>query len=727
DLPFERSSRSVLERSEQQIRAASSLEELLQIAHSEDWKLWRCRLKLKSLASMDSRSPSHRSTRFAATFYDTETLKVIDEEWQRTQCSPRETCVEVASELGKTTNTFFKPPCVNVFRCGGCCNEESVMCMNTSTSYISKQLFEISVPLTSVPELVPVKIANHTGYVLIPRNSVLLTCYGITPNANVFYRMRIHSLEQKKLCVIGYQGGAALGSRTLLIGALEQWGRILLKAAGGPDRGGHGTRGVQLLGALEHKDVRNVLVQGHIFLNTSLTEAFCMAIVEAASCGLQVVSTKVGGIPEVLPESLIILCEPSVKSLCEGLEKAIFQVKSGTLPAPENIHNVVKAFYTWRNVAERTEKVYECVSKEAVLPMHSRLNRLISHCGPVTGYIFALLAVFSYLFLVFLQWMTPDAIIDVAVDATGPRGAWTHHCPRDKKRDENKLLIKVFLALLTHFYIVKGNRKEAARIAEEIYGGLSDCWADRSPLHEAAAQGRLLALKTLIAQGVNVNLVTINRVSSLHEACLGGHVACAKALLENGAQVNGLTIHGATPLFNACCSGSAACVSMLLEFGAKVQLEVHLASPIHEAVKRGHRECMEILLANNANIEQEIPQLGTPLYVACNYEKVDCVKKLLELGASVDHGRWLDTPLHAAARQSSVEVINLLTEYGANLKLRNSQGKIALDLAAPKSSVEQALLLHEALNYSWTSDSLQLELQIDVSCHVSELNPNPLA
>lgn len=47
---------------------------------------------------------------------------------------------------------------------------------------------------------------------------------------------------------------------------------------------------MRLLGALEHKDVRNVLVQGHIFLNTSLTEAFCMAIVEAASCGLQVKS-----------------------------------------------------------------------------------------------------------------------------------------------------------------------------------------------------------------------------------------------------------------------------------------------------------------------------------------------------------------------------------------------------------------------------------------------------
>ena len=42
-----------------------------------------------------------------------------------------------------------------------------------------------------------------------------------------------------------------------------------------------------------------------------------------------------------------------------------------------------------------------------------------------------------------------------------------------------------------------------------------------------------------------------------------------------------------------------------------------------------------------------------------------------------------------------MEVINLLAEYGANLRLRNLQGKTALDLAAPKSSVAHALLLHE--------------------------------
>ncbi|XP_063811862.1 phosphatidylinositol N-acetylglucosaminyltransferase subunit A [Pseudophryne corroboree] len=192
---------------------------------------------------------------------------------------------------------------------------------------------------------------------------------------------------------------------------------------------------VRLLGALEHQQVRNVLVKGDIFLNTSLTEAFCMAIVEAASCGLQVVSTRVGGIPEVLPENFIILCEPSVKSLCAGLEKAIDQLEAGTLPCPEAIHNTVKTFYTWREVAGRTEKVYDRVANETVLPMNERLERLVNHCGLVTGCIFALFVVISFLFLLFLRWTTPDYLIDIAVNATGSEGAWSRkHCSRKSQK-----------------------------------------------------------------------------------------------------------------------------------------------------------------------------------------------------------------------------------------------------------------------------------------------------
>lgn len=56
---------------------------------------------------------------------------------------------------------------------------------------------------------------------------------------------------------------------------------------------------VTLLGSLEHSQVRHVLNKGHIFLNTSLTEAYCMAIVEAASCG-QVLSKCLNKIFDLL-------------------------------------------------------------------------------------------------------------------------------------------------------------------------------------------------------------------------------------------------------------------------------------------------------------------------------------------------------------------------------------------------------------------------------------------
>ena len=62
----------------------------------------------------------------------------IDYEWRKTQCMPREVCVDVGKEFGAATNTFFKPPCVSVYRCGGCCNSEGHQCMNTSTGYLSK-------------------------------------------------------------------------------------------------------------------------------------------------------------------------------------------------------------------------------------------------------------------------------------------------------------------------------------------------------------------------------------------------------------------------------------------------------------------------------------------------------------------------------------------------------------------------------------------------------------
>nr|XP_057937501.1 ankyrin repeat and SOCS box protein 11 [Doryrhamphus excisus] len=230
-----------------------------------------------------------------------------------------------------------------------------------------------------------------------------------------------------------------------------------------------------------------------------------------------------------------------------------------------------------------------------------------------------------------------------------------------------------------------------------IYGGLvcnslmADSWSDRSPLHEAAYHGRLLHLRTLLAQGFHVNTLTMDAVSPLHEACLGGHSACAKYLLDHGADVHQVATGGTTPLFNSCSSGSAACVRLILQNGASVHGVHQLASPIHEVAKKDYSECLELLLAYQADIDMELPTMGTPLYSACMASATTCVHMLLLSGADVELGCGRDRPLHAAVRGGRATVVDLLLDFGANQCCRNAEGKTPLGVAAPNSTVRAIL------------------------------------
>lgn len=79
--------------------------------------------------------------------------------------------------------------------------------------------------------------------------------------------------------------------------------------------------------------------------------------------------------------------------------------------------------------------MYDRVAGEEVLPLDRRLRRLRAHCGAVAGSIFAFVAVLDFLFLLLLQWLVPDRLMDVAVDATGPRGLWRREPSTKNKAD----------------------------------------------------------------------------------------------------------------------------------------------------------------------------------------------------------------------------------------------------------------------------------------------------
>ncbi|XP_074040132.1 phosphatidylinositol glycan anchor biosynthesis class A [Leptinotarsa decemlineata] len=169
---------------------------------------------------------------------------------------------------------------------------------------------------------------------------------------------------------------------------------------------------VTLLGSLEHSQVRNVLVKGDIFLNTSLTEAYCMAIVEAASCGLKVVSTRVGGIPEVLPEDLIYLTEPNVPSLLKGLEDCINDLKMGKVVCPYECNIRVRKYYNWKNITSRTEIVYKKVIQENTKTLGEHI-----HCYLTCNvWPFLLVVSLSFIILQFYEYMVPRKNIDIAQD-----------------------------------------------------------------------------------------------------------------------------------------------------------------------------------------------------------------------------------------------------------------------------------------------------------------------
>ncbi|KAF9764395.1 Phosphatidylinositol N-acetylglucosaminyltransferase subunit A [Nosema granulosis] len=143
---------------------------------------------------------------------------------------------------------------------------------------------------------------------------------------------------------------------------------------------------VSIVGEIKHSEVGDFLRSGDVFLNTSLTETFCMAILEASMCGLHVVSTNVGGIHEVLPKELITFAKPTSEDLAIKVMEAVNNVDKETILAK---YSFLKEKYSWNSIAEKTENLY-CGIEHTEMTIVERLclyNHVFEHFLIILEYV----------------------------------------------------------------------------------------------------------------------------------------------------------------------------------------------------------------------------------------------------------------------------------------------------------------------------------------------------
>lgn len=159
-----------------------------------------------------------------------------------------------------------------------------------------------------------------------------------------------------------------------------------------------------------------------------------------------------------------------------------------------------------------------------------------------------------------------------------------------------------------------------------------------APVADAAMEGNVALVQSLLADGADVNIAQGDGSTALHWAAYRDDPELARILLSADADVTATTRNGDyTPIFMAARNGGAVVIELLLEAGTDAN-------------------------ATNA--------VGTtPLMLASASAKQDAVRVLLAHGADVARTDTLNeqTALMFAAAVGGAEVIELLAGHGADL------------------------------------------------------------
>lgn len=260
----------------------------------------------------------------------------------------------------------------------------------------------------------------------------------------------------------------------------------------------------------------------------------------------------------------------------------------------------------------------------------------------------------------------------------------------------------------------------------------SRCVSGSTLLHTAAFFGSIPVIKTLFAEGLNVNLLDYKGATPLHRA---KNAETVDLLLEAGAGIDAVDHDGNTPLHIKCYgetgeSTDLECIEKMLMKGApltvrndrelmpihccamqgridainalmffdtegsiktSLEMENMVVPPslAHLAIANDHLECAEWLIDNYFEFkEKEIDVLVHKILleqIPCS-KRVDCIQFLLRQGASVNPSYPAgNTALHLTAGLTNAsDVLELFLSFGADVNASND------DLCSPLFYATQA-------------------------------------
>jgi len=201
-------------------------------------------------------------------------------------------------------------------------------------------------------------------------------------------------------------------------------------------------------------------------------------------------------------------------------------------------------------------------------------------------------------------------------------------------------------------------------------------WSSDKPLVQAAACGDIEKVRSLLANGAEVNIKDkYNGASALILSIARGHIDAARLLLENGASVDATDIQGRTALTLATRNKKIEGVKLLISYGADLNLRDHNGrTPLETAFTYGcAKEIPDLLLRNGAS-----EGLHEAFADAIALDCIDMRRRLIKSGADVNGKHH---PIMIAARRGSLEAIKFLIGEGADVNAKDDGGTTALILA----------------------------------------------